>query len=295
MSNLNKDYFYDEEKAIKFLESVIWKDGVVCPHCSVIDRAPLLRGKSTRIGLRKCLECRKQFTVRINTIFESSHIPIYKWLQASYLMASSKKGISAHQLHRTLQITYKSAWFMAHRIREAMKTNDNDMIGGMGQIVEVDETYVGGHTKDGHGGIGKMVALGMLERKGKILTQPIAKRRWDNIILLINKSVKKGSIINSDGAPVYFSLPIYGYELEQVNHHKKEFVRDNNHINTIESYFSLFKRGMTGIYQHCSPHHLKRYLYEFDFRYNYKDISDMERFYRLLMGICGKRLTYKEK
>lgn len=293
MSILSKDYFNNEITAIKYLEGILWSEGVKCPHCESTDRFYLLNGSSTRPGLRKCASCRKQFTVKVGTVFESSHIPLHKWLQATYLISSSKKGMSSHQLHRTLQITYKTAWFMMHRIREAMKAT-GEPLGGEGSMIEVDEIFIGGHTPGGHAGTGKAMALGILDREGQVLTQSIPNKRWNSVVPLINKNVKKGSIINSDGAMNYFSLPVYGYEIQQMNHKNKEYVRGENHTNNLEAYFSIFKRGMQGIYQHCSTTHLNKYLSEFDFRFNHKDISDFERFNILLKNTLGKRLTYRQ-
>lgn len=294
MSILNKSYFYDEKSAFNYLESIIWRNGIICPHCKIIDKSHELQGSSTRMGCRKCNVCKKQFTVTIGTIFERSHIPLYKWLQGAYLMASSKKGISSHQLHRTLEITYKSAWFMAHRLREAMKDSDSDgSVGGIGKLVEIDETYVGGYMEGGKGGKGKDIVMSILERKGKIVSEIIPNKKWYIITPLITKHVKKGSIINTDSLIGYKDLDRRGYKHEQMNHSKEEYVRGNYHTNSVEGFFGLFKRGMTGIYQHCSSKHLNKYLVEFDFRYNYRNISDIERFDKILSFIIGKRLFLK--
>lgn len=294
MSNLDKEYFHNEAKAIKYLEHIIWYDGICCPHCCNTNKIYSLEGKSTRAGLKKCGSCKKQFTVKVGTVFESSHIPLHKWLQAAYLISSSKKGISSHQLHRTLQITYKSAWFMMHRLREAMKANDIEPMGGIDKMIEIDEAYIGGYEAGKPGGSGKMIILGILDRTNKkVLTKVIPNKKWISIAPLILKNVIKGSVVNTDELGTYKGLWSAGYRHKFVNHTQGEYVRNRHHTNGIEGYFGIFKRGMKGIYQHCSESHLGRYLTEFDFRYNHKDISDIERFNKLLTGICGKRLTYK--
>lgn len=284
MSILTKEFFHNENAAIKYLEDIIWYEGVRCPHCVESKKVYSLTGKSTRPGLKKCGVCRKQFTVKVGTIFESSHIPLHKWLQATYLISSSKKGISSHQLHRTLEVTYKTAWFMMHRIREAMKSNDIEPLGGVGKMVEIDEMYTGGH-KD-------PLVLGMVERKGRIVSRVIPNKKWASIIPLVRKNVKRGSIINTDESNVYTDLGRVWYKHESLNHTRKEYTRGKYSTNSIEGYFGIFKRGMKGIYQHCAPQHLQRYLCEFDFRYNHRGVSDIERFRVLLTGVCGKRLKY---
>ena len=305
MSVLNKPYFHDEAKAFTKLEAVLWPDGPVCPHCGntkgVYDLA------KTRIGLRKCgaKECRKQFTVRVGTVYESSHIPLHKWLQATYLLCSSKKGISSHQLHRTLGVTYKTAWFMTHRIREAMRAGTLSpplgSPGGSG-VVEADETFIG--RKKGvpvkRGGAHKNVVLGLVERGGEVRTVHIDNTKADTILPIVNENIaKEAHVMTDDGATYYKKLGDFAGH-DAVNHSAEEYVRHEDGkpvitTNTIEGYFSIFKRGMKGVYQHCCEKHLHRYLAEFDFRYNNRvrlGIEDEQRTDRALSGAKGKRLTY---
>lgn len=302
MSVLSKEYFHNEEAAIKHLESIIWADGISCPKCGVVDNSYPLKGKTTRVGLRKCGACRQPFTVKIGTVFESSHIPAYKWLQATYLIASSKKGISAHQLHRTLEITYKSAWFMMHRIREAMAPHgDLPPLGGKDKVVEVDETFVGGKEKNKHankklragrGAVGKEAVLSLIERGGKVRSHHGESVNAETLRPILNKQIAAETHLMTDDARQYIPLGKTFAKHDAVKHSIGEYVRGGAHTNTIEGYFSIFKRGMTGVYQHCSSKHLKRYLAEFDFRYNEREISDFERANNILKGADGKRLTY---
>jgi transposase-like protein len=297
MSILSKAYFHDEAAAIAHLEAIIWKNGVACPHCGGMERAYKLQGKSTRPGLWKCGHCRKQFTVKVGTVFESSHIPLHKWLQAVYLMASSKKGISAHQLHRTLEVTYKTAWFMAHRIREAMRVVNIEPIGGEGKIVEADETYIGTKYKKPDGARGyahKNSVVALVERGGRVQSHHVEHVTAEKLRPVLMKQIKADSILMTDEASVYTKV---GREFAGhgfTRHGIGEYVRGDIHTNTIEGYFSIFKRGMKGVYQHCHSHHLKRYLAEFDFRYNERHLNDMERTQEALCGIVGKRVTYRD-
>lgn len=301
MSILSAPYFNDEVAAIKHLESIVWVDGIVCPKCGVVDNSNTLKGKSTRPGLRKCYSCRKQFTVKVGTVFESSHIPLHKWLQATYLMAASKKGISSHQLHRTLEVTYKTAWFMTHRLREAMRELNIELMGGEGKTVEADETYVGGleknkhankRNKAGRGTVGKEAVFSLVERGGKVRSTHVQHVTAETLRPIMNKQLHAATHLMTDDARQYIPLGKDYAAHDSVRHSIGEYVRGGAHTNTIEGYFSIFKRGMKGIYQHCSSDHLKRYLAEFDFRYNQRDMSDSERSENLLSGIVGKRLTY---
>jgi transposase-like protein len=299
MSVLSQPYFHDEAAAFTFLESVLWPDGPVCPHCGNYDKVYALEGKTTRIGLKKCGACRKQFTVKVGTVFESAHIPLHKMLQAVYLLVSSKKGISAHQLHRTLEITYKSAWFLAHRIREAMRTTGLPPMGGVGAVVEVDETYIG--TKDAHRGKTgrrgydhKHTVLTLVERGGKARSFHIEKATIKNVKPILHANIARETSLMTDAARIYTKMHHGFISHEMVNHQDDEWVRGNAHTNTIEGFFSIFKRGMTGVYQHCGEQHLHRYLAEFDFRYNERKVEDFVRSQTALKGIAGKRLTYKQ-
>ena len=303
MSILSKEYFHNEEAAIKHLESIIWADGVVCPKCGGVDKYYELKGKKCRAGLKKCGHCRKQFTVKVGTVFESSHIPVHKWLQAVYLMASSKKGFSAHQLHRTLEVTYKTAWFMAHRIREAMRELHIEPMGGEGKAVEVDETYVGGLEKNKHaskrlnsgrGAVGKEAVLSLVERGGKVRSQHVQSVTASNLKPILQEQIASDTRLMTDEARQYIPIGKEFAEHSSVSHSIGEYVRGDIHTNTIEGFFSIFKRGMKGIYQHCKSTHLKRYLCEYDFRYNNRDIEDIERTVIALSGITGKRLMYRD-
>ena len=307
MSILSKPYFHDEKAAFDKLESIVWPDGPVCPHCGGVERFYDL--SKTRMGLRKCAQCRKQFTVRIGTLYERSHIPLHKWLQATYLLSSSKKGISAHQLHRMLEITYKSAWFMCHRIREGMKETKPAPMGGEGQIVEADETYIGnkkrskrtdvllpgkGWVKRGGGTGTNYKIVSLVERDGRARSVHVAAITSNSVGSILRTNViRKTTALMTDKANVYKSVGKEFASHESVDHGKYEWSRGIVHTNTIEGFFSIFKRGMKGIYQHCSEAHLQRYLHEFDFRYSNRKITDSERVEIALAGIVGKRLTYR--
>lgn len=309
MSILNRPYFYDEAKAFEHVEATLWPQGPVCHHCGSMEKPYKLAGVRSkaskknpegveRHGLYKCKDCRGQFTVRMGTVFEESHIPLHKWLQAIHLMCSSKKGISAHQMHRILQITYKSAWFLCHRIREAMRTESPAQLGGLGKIVEADETFVGMKIgfKRSRGAVHKMKVLSLVERGGHIRSQRLAMLSRVGIEQAIRENVHPESRIMTDTA-AYYRKPLLGFAgHEKVNHEQDEYVRGEAYTNTLEGYFSLFKRGMRGVYQHCREKHLHRYLTEFDFRYNNRvalGVNDESRAINALSGASGKRLTYR--
>ena len=299
-SAISQVYFHNEAAAYKFVEAKVWPNGPVCPHCGGFERISPMKGKSTRIGAYKCYQCRKPFTVKIGTIFESSHIPLRFWLQAIFLMSSSKKGISANQIHRILGITLKSAWFMCHRIREAMApvAGGSEPLGGLGKIVEADETFVGSKPgfKRRKGVTHKMKVLSLVERGGSVRSVRIPNLSRSGIEQIIRENVHLDSRLMTDTA-AYYRRPLEGFAgHETVNHLQEEYVRGEAYTNTLEGYFSLFKRGMRGIYQHCKEKHLHRYLAEFDFRYNGRvslGVNDEARANRALAGIVGKRLTYR--
>lgn len=306
MSVINRPYFQNEKAAFAHLEKTLWSEGVICPHCGSVDSARRLQGVkdkkgNVRNGLWKCYakECRKQFTARVGTVFESAHIPLHKCLQAVYLMTASKKGISAHQLHRTLEITYKSAWFLAHRIREAMRDGTLAPMGGAGEIVEVDETYIGkqaGHAK-ARGAAHKNIVLTLVERGGGARSHHIASFGLAEVVPIVRTNVRRESRLMSDEARQYVGLGQEFAEHGAVNHGVYEWGRGDVHTNTIEGYFSIFKRGMKGVYQHCAEKHLHRYLAEFDFRYSHRvalGVNDTARAEKALLGIVGKRLTYRQ-
>ena len=308
MSVLAKAYFHNEKAAFRHLEKLLWADGVVCPHCGTVDRAGRLEGVKgkngkARLGLWKCYEakCRKQFTVRVGTVFESAHIPLHKWLQAVHLMASSKKGISAHQLHRILEITYKSAWFLAHRIREAMRDGKLAPMGGHGKVVEVDETYIGrleGQRAKG-GTSTKNIVLTLVERGGSARSFHIDSTSIADIAPILRTNIRRESRLMTDEARHYMEVGREYESHEAVNHGAEEYVRYAERVittNTVEGYYSIFKRGMKGVYQHCKEKHLHRYLAEFDFRYSNRSgvgVEDQERAEKAILGAVGKRLTYR--
>lgn len=302
MSVLSKPYFHCEEAAFEHLEGILWPNGAVCPHCSS-QRVTKLQGKSTRIGVHKCKDCRKQFTVKVGTVFESAHIPLHKMLQAVFLMTSSKKGISAHQLHRVLGVTYKSAWFLAHRIREAMRDGNLAPAGGNGGAVEVDETFIGNDRtikpkgeKKGRGYHHKHKVLALVDREaGTARSMVVDDLKADTLAPIVRQNVAREARLMTDEAAYYTKVGAEFAEHGVVRHKDGEYGRGDVHTNTIEGYFSIFKRGMKGVYQHCAKKHLHRYLAEFDYRYNNRSklgCEDVERSERALRGIAGKRLTY---
>jgi transposase-like protein len=301
-SVLSEKHFHSEAAAYKFVEAHVWKDGRCCPHCGVIGRSGALKGKSTRIGVYKCYECRKPFTVKVGTIFESSHIKLHVWLQAIFLMSSSKKGMSANQFARTLGVTLKSAWFLAHRIREAMG-DDGGPLGGRGMIVEADETYLGQkevvtkRTKRGKPShSSKLSVVSLVERGGKVKSFHVERADKATVAAIVVKNVKRESHLHTDESWLYTGADAHVEEHHKVHHMAGEYVRDNVHNNTVEGYFGVFKRGMRGTYQHCNERHLHRYLNEFDFRYNTREAlghNDEDRAVTLLKGVVGKRLTYE--
>jgi transposase-like protein len=292
-------HFNDEAAAYAYVEARIWANGRVCPHCGVLERSAPLKGKSDRVGLYKCYACRKPFTVKIGTIFEDSHIAMRDWLTAIHLICSSKKGISANQLHRTLGITLKSAWFLAHRIREAMRSGDLAPMGGAGGIVESDETFIGrkegSFKRRGHGH--KNPVLSLVDRNsGQVRSFHVEGTSATDIIPIIKSNVAKETAMMTDEGGHYFTLGDYFASHESVSHKADEYVRGVVHTNTVENFYSVFKRGMKGVYQHCSERHLHRYLAEFDFRYSNRaalGIVDNSRAELALRGVCGKRLRYQ--
>jgi hypothetical protein len=271
-----------------------------------------LKGKSTRPGVYKCYACRKPFTVKVGTIFEASHVPLHKWLQAIFLLCSSKKGISSNQLARTLEITLKSAWFLSHRIREAMREGVLGPLGGAGQIVEADETYQGKKkiteartlssrgkpfTRGGKAGPAeKRAIVSLVERGGKVRSFHVERADKATVASIVSNNVARETRLHTDESRLYLGADGHVSEHHTVNHSGKEYARGIVHTNTVEGYFSIFKRGMKGIYQHCSEKHLHRYLSEYDFRYNAREalgVNDEARAVKALKGVVGKRLTYR--
>jgi transposase-like protein len=318
-SVLSDKHFHNEEAAYAFVEARVWPNGPVCPHCGGVDRIGKMGGQSTRIGAYKCYQCRKPFTVKIGTIFEDSHVPMRHWLQAIFLMASSKKGISSNQLHRTLGCTLKTAWFISHRIREAMRVNHSTPMGGSGKPVEVDETFYGylkGQPKKGRSAwANKNVVVTLVERGGEARSFHIDGVRIADLQPILRANLAREAKLMTDELAAYKNIGEEFASHDTVSHKHDEYVRYQNEVtdelrpdgkpvvettvittNTVEGFFSVFKRGMKGVYQHCSEKHLHRYLSEFDFRYSNRvalGVDDVARAERALKGVVGKRLKYR--
>ncbi len=300
MTNLTDPIYSDANKARAHLEALHWPNGPACPHCGNCDpeRITKLAGKSTRPGVHKCKECAKPFTVTVGTIFEDSKIPLNKWLLAFRLLNGGKKGFSAHELHRSLGITYKSAWFMAHRIREAMKPSDPSPLGGKGETIEVDETYVGGKAKNRayRKPAAKKAVVVLVQRDGEARSFHVANVNAKHLRGLIVTNVDRASHLMTDEAMVYTKVGREFAGHSVVNHSAKQYVSLGafRHSNTAENFFSIFKRGVIGTYHHMSEAHLARYCAEFDFRYNNRGIGDAERTAEAVKGARGKRLMYRQ-
>jgi len=292
--------FTDPEAAREYLEAQRWPDGPYCPHCGATENMKRLEGKSHRPGLFACNQCRGHFSVTVGTVYERSHVPLHKWLLAVHLLTSSRKGMSAHQLHRTLGVTYKTAWFMAHRIRESMKDTSGEPMGGKGKVVEADETYLGTPEYRFHRAQGwkpktgsQKKAIALVERGGEARALKVDDLTQKSVREFVVRNADRDSVLSTDEAG-YFK-PV-GREFKRhwtVNHSIGQYGRGMAHSNTIEGYWSIFKRGMKGIYQHCGEQHLQRYLDEFSFRYSNRHVTDGERRDEALKGITGKRLTYR--
>jgi transposase-like protein len=301
-SELSAAHLQDEAAAFAYVEAKLWPAGPVCAHCGTIGQAGRLQGKSSRPGLWKCYACRKPFTVRMGTIFESSHVVLHIWLQVIYLLNSSKKGFSTRQIQRTIGGSMKTAWFLGHRIRECMKpgTPGSDLppLGGEGEVIEADETYIGtkkGLTKQ-RGGAHKNVVLSLVERGGSVRSFHIARTSVPDILPIVRANVAKESRLHTDEAKHYERVGTQFAAHEAVNHAAEEYARGDVTTNSVEGFFSVFKRGMTGIYQHCGENHLHRYLTEFDFRHSNRvrlGVDDVQRAERALKGAAGRRLTYR--
>jgi transposase-like protein len=298
-ADLHSPMFTDENKAREALEASRWPNGPVCPHCGSMGKIGHVTGKA-RKGLYYCGDCGKQFSVTVGTVFERSHVPLTKWWLAVHLISSSKKGMSAHQLHRMLGVTYKTAWFMAHRIREAMLDTNPSPMGGLGGKVEADETYIGRTDearKTGRKGPKSKMSVVSLVGGGKARTFHVKDANKETVTKIIRENVHRASELHTDEAGIYTSVGREFFRHRTVNHSQEEWVGSfGQHTNTVEGYFSIFKRGMYGTYQHCSEKHLKRYLTEFDFRYNYRialGFNDADRATAIARGIEGKRLTYR--
>lgn len=298
MSDLSNPIFHDAEKAREWLEARIWQNGRICPHCGAVDQSTLLHGKSHRPGLYQCNACRQPFTVTVGTLYKRSHIPLNKWLAATHLLMASKKGISALQISRMLGLPYKTAWFMCHRIRESLRDTLPGALGGQNKTVEEDETYVGGKAKNRKGKTPpKEAVLSLVERGGKVRSRHVADVTGKTLRDAMVTQIDRASYIMTDEAPAYKTIGAEFGGHGSVNHSAEEYVRAYFwHTNTVEGYFSILKRGITGVYHHVSAAHLHRYLAEFDYRYSERialGVDDATRMAKSVKGIVGKRLTYR--
>jgi transposase-like protein len=292
MDDILAPRFIDPVAARKHLEALRWGTIPECVHCGSAD-VTRLEGKKHRDGLLQCNKCREQFTVTVGTVFERSKIPLNKWLLCNHLLCAGKKGVSAHQIHRMLGVTYKTAWFMCHRIREAMKDNSGPL-GGAGKTVEADETYVGGKAKNRafRETAPKKTVVALVERDGRARSFHVANVNASNIRPILYTNVDRASHLRTDAAAHYKDMR-YQFRSYAAVDHRFQYVRGDDHSNTAENFFSILKRGVIGTYHHWSEAHIHRYLAEFDFRYSTKDISDRERADQALIGSFGKRLTYR--
>jgi transposase-like protein len=301
--------FTDETKAREYLEATRWPQGPFCPHCGTFENIKRLEGKSHRAGLHQCNDCRQHFTVTVGTVYERSHIPLHKWLYATHLMCASKKGISSKQLERMLGVTYKTAWFMSHRIRESMKPASGGVLGGGGGIVEADETYWGNKKPYGKNpkGFGhKMKIVSLVERNGNARSFHVSRVNSKTLKPLLAANIARDAKLMTDDATFYKKLGKDYASHEAVMHSRGEYVRGNVTTNTVEGFFSILKRGLIGTFHHVGEQHLQRYVTEFDFRYNHRETrvkidgkwekaghNDQERTIAALRGIGGKRITYR--
>lgn len=301
-SHLNQPHFQDADKAREYLERTRWPQGPVCPHCGVIGDHYALKGKAHRPGLWKCHDCREQFSVTVGTVFERSKIALNIWLQAVFFLCSSKKGMSSHQLHRMLGVTYKTAWFMTHRIREAMTNKNGGLLGSGGEPVEVDETYWGTSSvgkrnkKVGRriaGTAEKMKVVSLVQRGGDVRSFHVARVNARNMAPILREQIAQQAHLMTDEARAYILVGREFAKHSSVNHEAVEYARGDAHVNNLESFFNIFKRGLIGTFHHVGEQHLQRYLREFDFRYNHRKVTDEERTSSALKGISGKRLTYR--
>jgi transposase-like protein len=303
-SDIQAAAFTDNNVAREAIEALMWPHGPVCPHCGSLEKLGKVEGKSARPGLYYCGTCKSQFTVTVGTIFERSKVPLSKWWMAIHLMAASKKGVSAHQLHRMLGVAYQTAWFMEHRIREAMRDGALSPMGGAGGVVEIDETYIG--RKEGfetkQGAWHKNTILTLVERDGRARSFHVGNATKENIVPIIRENIARESHVMTDEASRYSKIGSEFAKHDVVDHSRKEYGYTDRktgakvNTNTIEGYYSIFKRGMKGVYQHCGEKHLHRYLSEFDFRYSNRaklGVNDAVRAAKIVEGAKGRRLMYR--
>jgi transposase-like protein len=298
-ADLQAPAFTDDNAAREAMEAVLWPNGPVCPRCRATARIGKVSGKSARPGLHYCGGCKRQFTVTVGTIFERSKVPLSKWWLAVHLLAASKEGMSSHQLMRMLGVTYQTAWFMTHRIREAMRAGGFlAPMGGEGAVVEADETFIG--RKKGmpkrRGYAHKHAVLSLVERGGKVRSFHVDGTKAADVVPIIKENVARETRMMTDEAGQYGQLKKHFASHEAVHHGADEYVRGDVHTNTVENYYSVFKRGMKGVYQHCSEKHLHRYVAEFDFRHNNRSklgVEDAQRRALVIQGARGKRLMYR--
>jgi transposase-like protein len=307
-NDFSNPIFHDETLAREWLEARLWPQGPVCPKCGVVGQATLMKGKSHRAGLYQCnaKECREPFTVTVGTLYERSHVPLHKWLAATHLMMASKKGMSALQISRMIGVTYKTAWFLCHRIRESLRDHTHESpLGGEGVVVEADETYVGG--KDSNRAKSKRLGaqaaretkepvVALVERGGRVRSFHVGDVNSKTLGPILYDQLRHASHLMTDSSPIYPAIGAQFAAHSMVNHSIDEYVRGDASTNTVESYFAILKRGVVGTFHHVSSQHLKRYVGEFDYRYNTctaLGYSDFDRFTASFPGIVGKRLTYR--
>lgn len=298
---LNQPQFQNADKAREYLEALRWPNGAICPHCGSVERISKMGGKSTRAGAYKCYNCREQFTVTVGTLFERSKVGLHIWLQAVHLICAAKNGMSSMELHRLLGVTQKTAWFMAHRIREAMKPESGGLLGGNGGVVEADETFWGnskrskaGRAYKGRGYANKEKIFSLVERGGNVRSFHVQAVTAKTLKPILKAQVAADTHIMTDEMSSYKGIGKDFSSHNTVTHSAGEYVRGNVHTNTIEGFFSRLKRGLVGTYHHVGSQHLKRYACEFDFRYNTRKGTDAERAATVIGGIGGKRLMYRD-